>query len=57
MRTIIIDTTDIYALVPKIETYRAEVANQVRRALDDPDSADNPISMYYPMLKVVLGDS
>lgn len=54
MRTIVIDTTDIYALVPKLETYRAEVANQVRRALDDPDSADNPISMYYPSLKVVL---
>ena len=52
MRTIVIDTTDIYSLVPKIEAYRAEVANQVRRALDDPDSADNPISMYYPSLKV-----
>jgi len=55
MRTIVIDTTDIYSLVPKIETYRAEIANQVRRALEDPDSADNPISLYYPTLKVALG--
>jgi hypothetical protein len=53
VRTVVIDTTDIYSLVPKIETYRAEIANQVRRALEDADSADNPISLYYPTLKVV----
>jgi hypothetical protein len=29
MRTIQIDTTDIYSLVPRIDSYRAEVANQV----------------------------
>jgi hypothetical protein len=54
MRTVVIDTTDIYSLVPKIETYRAEIANQVRRALEDPDSADNPISLYYPTLRAAL---
>lgn len=52
VRTIRLDTTDIYSLVPKIETYRSEIANQVRRALDDPDSVDNPISTFYPGLRV-----
>jgi hypothetical protein len=28
MRTVVIDTTDIYALVPKLETYRSEIATQ-----------------------------
>lgn len=52
VRTIKIDTTDIYSLVPKIDTYRSEIASQVRRALEDPDSVDNPISTFYPNLKV-----
>jgi hypothetical protein len=55
VRTIRIDTATIYALVPKIDTYRSEIANQVRRALDDPDSVDNPITTFYPGLKVSLG--
>lgn len=52
MRTIFIDNTSIYTLVPRLETYKSEIANQVRRALDDPDSADNPISTYYPELAI-----
>jgi hypothetical protein len=52
MRTIVVDTSDIYSLVPRIDTYRSEISNQVRRALSDPESADNPISLYYPGLKV-----
>ena len=52
VRTIKIDTSDIYSLVPKIDTYRSEIASQVRRALEDPDSVDNPISTFYPNLKV-----
>lgn len=54
MRTIIIDTSTIYTLVPKLELHRSEIANQVRRALENPDIADNPISMYYPNLRVSL---
>jgi hypothetical protein len=34
-RTVSIETRDPYGLVPKIQTYTAEVANQVRRALQD----------------------
>lgn len=54
VRTIKIDTSNIYTLVPKIDTYRSEISNQVRRALENPDSVDNPISTFYPNLKVQL---
>jgi len=53
-RTIIIDTTDIYSLVPKIETYRSEIASQVRQALNDPDAVDNPITNVFPKLQVKI---
>ena len=52
IRTIRIDTSGIHAFVPKIETYRSEIASQVRRALEDPDAVDNPITTYYPGLQV-----
>lgn len=54
IRTIRIDTSDIYSLVPKIDTYRSEIASQVRRALEDPDSVDNPVTTYYPGLRMSL---
>lgn len=54
MRTIQVDTTDIYSLVPKIESYRSEVANQVRRSLEVDHVVDTPISTYFPNLTVNL---
>lgn len=54
MRTIQIDTSDIYALVPRIDSYRAEVANQVRRALEPDHVVDTPISTYFPNMSVTL---
>lgn len=51
-RTIPIETRDPYTLLPKVQTYTAEVTNQVRRALQDADSSDNPISLYYPSAKL-----
>ena len=42
-RTITIDCSDIYSLVPKLEAYRSKIANQVRGALDDPEAADNRV--------------
>jgi len=51
-RTIPIDTTNIFTMVPNLQTYKAEIATQVRLALKDPDSADNPVSTYYPNLSV-----
>jgi hypothetical protein len=51
-RTIQIDTTNIFTMVPNLQTYKAEIATQVRMALKDPDSTDNPVTTYYPNLKV-----
>jgi hypothetical protein len=51
-RTIKIDTSSIYTLVPQMETYRSEIANQIRRVLADPDNVDNPISIFFPSLRV-----
>ena len=47
-RTLVFDTTDIYSLIPKLQTYRAEIANQARKAIDDPESVGNPVSVFYP---------
>lgn len=51
-RTIQVDMTSIFTMVPNLQTYKAEIATQVRMALKDPDSVDNPISTYYPNLRV-----
>jgi hypothetical protein len=56
MRTVVIDTSDIYSLVPKLELYRSEIANQVRRALEAGEAVDTPISVHFPGLRVSLGD-
>ena len=53
-RTVQIDTTDIYSLVPNLQSYKAEIATQVRSVLQNPDSVDNPLSTYYPNLKVTF---
>jgi len=55
-RTISIDNSSIYSMIPNLQTYRTEIAAQVRMALKDPDSVDNPISTYYPALKVSFED-
>lgn len=52
VRSLIIDTTDIYSLVPKIPTYRSEIATLARKALDDPESVGNPITVFYPAFYV-----
>lgn len=53
-RTIILDCTDIYTLVPKLETYKSEIATQARRVLEDPDSVENPVTTVYPRLNLEL---
>lgn len=53
-RTVKIDTSSIYTLVPSLETYRAEIANQTRRALSDPEAVDNPLTVFCPGLRVEL---
>lgn len=54
MRTISIDTTDIFTLVPKIATYQTEISSQIRRALDHSDAVETPISTYFPNLRVEM---
>lgn len=51
-RTIQIDTTDIFSLVPKLDIYKSEIALQARRALENAETADNPITVYFPGLKL-----
>ncbi|MDN3524663.1 hypothetical protein QWY79_05210 [Halomonas sabkhae] len=53
-RTIILDCADIYTLVPKLETYKSEIAAQARRVMDDPDSVENPVTSVYPTLNLEL---
>ena len=53
VRTITIDTTDIYTLIPKLETYRSEIATQVRAALEG-QGGSNPISVFFPGVQVSL---
>lgn len=45
-RTIIIDDSSIYTLIPSLETYRSQISQQIRQMLEDKDSIDNPILSY-----------
>jgi hypothetical protein len=54
VRTVVVDTTDIYTLIPKLETYRSEIATQVRAALADGQTTSNPISVFFPGFKVTI---
>lgn len=54
VRTVVIDTTNIYTLTPRIETYRSEIATQVRAVLNDPAVNSNPISVFFPGFEVTI---
>jgi hypothetical protein len=56
-RTVTIDMTDIYSLVPQIDSYRAEIARQCRAALDEEGSVDSPLSLFYPLFWKQFSDS
>jgi hypothetical protein len=45
-RTITIDDSSIYILIPSLDTYRNQIAQQVRQLLENPDSIDNPVLSY-----------
>lgn len=47
-RTVVIDMTDIYTLVPTMKLHRQEIARQCRAALEDGEMAESPISRFYP---------
>lgn len=46
VRTIRIEMTDIHAFVTQMETWRAELTNMARRALDDPTASANPLTAF-----------
>jgi hypothetical protein len=53
-RTVRIDTTDIYTLVPKSDVIRAEIATHARRAIDEGENAENPLTVFCPGLQVTV---
>jgi hypothetical protein len=53
-RTIMIDDEDKYDLIAKLDSYRADIANYVREALEGSSSADNPILTYFPDMTVTF---
>jgi hypothetical protein len=54
IRTIPIDNTDIYTLVPRLETYKSEVATYVRQALANPEGVSNPLTVFCPGFQISL---
>lgn len=55
MRTIVLDLSNVYSSIPKVDLYRAEIRAQVRQAIDQTENFDSPISQYYPSLTVSYG--
>ena len=53
-RTIKINTDEVYELLSKLEEYKSEIANQVRKVLEDPGEVDNPITTFCPDLEITL---
>lgn len=51
-RTVMVDDEDMYDLIAKLDTYRADIANHAREALDAGESTDNPILSFFPGLRV-----
>jgi hypothetical protein len=54
VRTIQIDNSGIYSLIPKLETYRSEIATHVRQALANVDAVTNPLTLFCPGFHVSL---
>ncbi len=54
MRTVIIDTSDIYSFAPRISTYQTDISSHIRRALETPDAVETPISIFFPTLRAAL---
>lgn len=51
-RTIVIDDSSIYTLIPALESYKNQIIQQIRQMLDDPDAIDNPILSYLEKNKI-----
>jgi len=54
-RTIIIDTSDAYTIMDRMQSARNELKEHMESCLGNGDkSEDNPIAMFLPGVKVVL---
>jgi hypothetical protein len=48
VRTIVVDTTDIYTFVPQLESLKAQIAAQIRKTLEEASDVENPLSVFAP---------
>lgn len=48
VRTVVVDTTDIFTLVPQLDTLRAQISAQVRATLAEGAEVENPLSIFSP---------
>ena len=48
VRTIVVDTTDIYTLVPQLESLKAQIGAQIRKTLEEKSDVENPLSIFAP---------
>lgn len=48
LRTVVIDTTDIYTLVPQLSSLQAQIATQVRMTFEEGAEVENPLSVFAP---------
>lgn len=48
VRTVVVDTTDIYTLVPQLDSLRAQISAQVRATLAEGAEVENPLSIFAP---------
>jgi len=54
-RTISLKMDSIYSVLERLDTYRAEIAQQIRQVLSDGISANNPILTFCPTAKFSFG--
>lgn len=47
-RTVVIDMTDIYTLVPQLDLHRQEITRQARVAISEGAVSESPLSQFYP---------
>ena len=56
-RTVQIDNSSIYTLVPQLESFRSQIASQIRRALSDEGDPSNPLTVFYPGFWQAVGQA
>jgi hypothetical protein len=50
-RTIVIDDSSVYTMVPAMDAIRSELSNQLRRALESDTEVDTPLSIFMPSFR------